>query len=78
MPIPVVYIYELTISGTGEPAVFTWPNVCRKYIRDLYTVNGELHLPPPGRMVLARRKVNPKAGGPRVVDYLSVEEFLAG
>lgn len=78
MPMPVVYVYVLEIPGTGEPAVFTWPNVCRKYIRDTYTVNGELCLPPRGRMNLARRKVNPKAGGPKVVDYLDVAEFLKG
>jgi hypothetical protein len=69
------YAYVTDIGGSI--AVFTWPNCVKKYIRDFYTVDGELHLPPPGYLKLTRHKVNPKAGGPVVTDYLDVERFLA-
>jgi hypothetical protein len=73
------YVYSLGVDGqSGPPAVFTWPNIARKYIRDTYTVDGELHLPPPGHLRLARYKVNPKAGQRPVADMLDVGEFLAG
>lgn len=70
------YAYILTIEGQ-PPAVFTWPNVAKKFIRDIYsTAEGELTLPPPGYLVLKRYKVNPRAGHAMVIDNLDVEKFL--
>lgn len=72
----VIYAYILTIEGQ-PPAVFTWPNVARKYIKDIYTdSDGALQLPPKGYMALKRYKVNPKAGRPVVIDNLDIEIFL--
>ena len=73
---PVVYVYILE-GQDALPAVFTWPNVVKKHIRDTYTVDGELHLPPLGRIALKRYKVNPKAGQRTVVDVIDIGEFLA-
>jgi hypothetical protein len=79
---PVVYVYSLVIRdgspASAVPALFTWPNPCRKYIRDTYTVNGELRLPPDGRLALTRHKVNPKAGQRLTGEVLDIGEFLAG
>ena len=66
------YAYVLDIEGQ-PPAVFTWPNVCKKYIRDIY---GDT-LPPKDRLKLRRCKVNPRAGQTVITDYLDVEAFLA-
>lgn len=78
---PVVYVYILTqFSSAGarqDPDIFTWPNVCKKFIRDTYTVDGALALPPTSRLILARHKVNQKPGQRRVIDVLDIEEFLA-
>jgi hypothetical protein len=60
----------------GAPLVFTWPSTVRKFIRDTYTVNGNLVLPPPGRLQLTRHKVNPKAGQKPVADFIEIEAFL--
>jgi len=73
---PVVYAYVLEDQMTTY--VFTWPNVVKKFLRDTYTVNGVLCLPPRGPMLkLTRHKVNPKAGGRTVIDYMDVEAFVA-
>jgi hypothetical protein len=78
MRAPSPYVYSVSIQGQdGPPAVFTWPNIARKYIRDTYTVDGALALPPEGRIRLARYKVNPKAGQRPVAEMLDVGEFLA-
>jgi hypothetical protein len=70
---PYAYILEMP----GAPvAIFTWPNVAKKYIRDIYTIDGELRLPPPGHLTLTRYRVNPKAGHVAVASPLIVEEFL--
>jgi hypothetical protein len=75
------YVYILTrFSPTGarqDPDIFTWPNVARKFIRDAYTVDGELALPPAGHLILSRHKVNQRPGQPRVIDVLNIVEFLA-
>lgn len=73
---PGLYVYVVNIGDQG-PAIFTWPNIARKYIRDTFTVDGELHLPPRDRLRLTRHKVNPKAGGAVITDYMNVEVFLA-
>ena len=71
------YAYVVNIEGQ-PPAIFTWPNVCKKYIRDIYgDSDGVLTLPPPGYLVLKRHKVNPKPGAPAVIDILDVERFLS-
>ena len=81
MPSTVIYAYILT-TWTGDrshpPLVFTWPNACKKYLRDTYTVDGTLALPPHGRLTLTRHKVNPKAGQRPVIEQLDIGEFLAG
>jgi hypothetical protein len=81
MSTPVIYVYILVPWINGErqnPLVFTWPNVVKKYIRDAYTGDdGELHLPPAGRLYLTRNKVNPKLGQRAVTDLLDIEAFLA-
>lgn len=66
-----VYAYVLEFPGQ-PPAVFTWPNVVKKYIRDIYT-NGDGHLilPPAGHLTLTRYKVNPKAGQATIIDRIS-------
>ncbi len=70
------YAYILTIPG--QPlAVFTWPNVVKKFIRDTYTVQGELKLPPEGYLTLHRYRVNPKAGAAFIIANLNIEKFLA-
>lgn len=77
----VIYAYLVTRYVGGDrvnPVVFTWPNTAKKWLRDTYTTDGELHLPPPGRLILTRVKVNPKAGHPPVTDVLNLEEFLSG
>jgi hypothetical protein len=71
------YAYVLWTQGDPEPAVFTWPNCVKKYIRDTYTTDGELHLPPDGHLSLFRFKVNPKAGSRVLGATLDVEKFLA-
>jgi hypothetical protein len=72
-----VYIYVL--EHPNEPAcVFTWPNACKKYIRDGYTLNGKLCLPPGGVLTLTRYKANPKAGQPVILSPLDIERFMAG
>ena len=68
--------YAWIVSLQGEHAVFTWANCAKKYIRDTYTADGELHLPPPGHIGVIRYKVNPKAGHRVVWDIIQVEEFL--
>jgi hypothetical protein len=77
MPMPVVYVYILKQEQFPE-AVFTWPNVCRKYIRDTYTLNGELCLPPGDILTLKRHKVNPKPEHTPLIDRLDVAEFMKG
>jgi hypothetical protein len=71
------YAYVLEIPGQPS-AVFTWPNVIKKYIRDVYSNSeGSLVLPPPGRLVLKRYKVNPKAGQTIVIDHIGdIEHFV--
>jgi hypothetical protein len=72
---PVVYAYVLEDElGVN---IFTWPNVVKKFIRDTYTVNGVLALPPRDVLKLRRYKVNPRAGGRTIIDYIDVEHFLA-
>lgn len=71
------YVYTLVVDGGTGTAAFLWPNGVKKYIRDTYTTDGELHLPPPGRLKLTRFKVNPKAGYPSQEAVLDVEKFLA-
>lgn len=56
--------------------MFVWPNGARKYIRDTYTTDGELHLPPGEHLVVKRHKLNPKAGGTIVIDCLDIGKFL--
>ncbi len=69
--------YAYVLWALGEQAVFTWPNCAKKYIRDTYTADGELRLPPADLIILTRFRVNPKAGqGPSSVQ-LDVEKFLA-
>ena len=75
---PVIYVYVLAIANADAPAVFTWPNPCRKFIRDTYTADGRLALPPEGRLKLTRHKVNPKAGGRVIADVIDIGEFLNG
>lgn len=70
------YVYIVEMAGQ-PPAVFTWPNVARKFIRDTYTSGGELHLPPADRLQVTRYKVNPKAGQAMIIDRLPVTQFLA-
>lgn len=70
--------YAYVLGITGQPsAVFTWPNCVRKFIRDVYTRDGELHLPPPDRLTLTRTKVNPRAGAAIIIDHISIEEFMS-
>jgi hypothetical protein len=69
------YAYVLEIPGQ-EDAIFNWPAGARKYIRDTYTVDGRLCLPPPGHISLQRYKVNPKVGQRINVISLPVEAFL--
>ncbi len=69
------YAYVLEIKGQ-PPAIFTWPNCAKKYLRDTYTLDGELRLPPEGYLVLKRYKVNPKAGQALMITGLNVEKFL--
>ncbi len=69
--------YAYVLSILGERRVFTWPNCAKKFIRDTYTVDGELHLPPESHISLIRYKVNPKAGQPDRSENLNVEKFLA-
>lgn len=71
--------YAYILTGQGQsPAVFTWPNVAKKYIRDTYADSGgALHLPPEGFLSLQRHKVNPRAGRPPVIDTLDIASFLA-
>lgn len=71
------YAYVLETGSGSNIAVFTWPNAVKKYIRDTYTVNGTLHLPPSGLIKLTRFKVNPQVGKPVVRDQLHIEAFLA-
>jgi hypothetical protein len=77
MPQPVVYIYEVKI--TGQPsAYFTWPNPAKKFIRDVYTTfDGALALPPRDRLKVTRHKVNPRASHAMIEDVIDVEEWLA-
>ena len=70
-------VYAYVVDLSGSVAVFTWPNVAKKYLRDIYTTDGELHLPPPGYVKLTRHKVNPRAGGAVVTDFLNIEAFLS-
>lgn len=80
MSIPVVYVYVLSPVGdlkVGELKVFTWPNVIKKHLRDSYTVEGTLCLPPRGQLLLSRHKVNPRIDGRTIIDYLDIEEFLS-
>jgi hypothetical protein len=70
------YAYVLEIPG-HEDAIFNWPAGVRKYIREMYTVDGKLCLPPPGHIGLQRYKVNPKAGQRIIVVNLPIEKFLA-
>jgi len=69
--------YAYVLSTLGEQAVFTWPNCVKKYIRDTYTTDGELHLPPDSHLSLTRFKVNPKAGTRVAKEELDVGAFLA-
>ena len=70
-------MYVLATANADAPAVFTWPNPCRKFIRDTYTADGRLALPPEGRLKLTRHKVNPKAGG-RVIAMASLVDRSGG
>jgi hypothetical protein len=71
------YVWALSRSADSAPfAVFSWANVAKKYIRDTYTTDGELHLPPRGHLTLIRYKVNPKASRNAIWDELGIEEFL--
>lgn len=71
---PYAYVLEMP----GQPlAIFTWPNVVKKFIRDVYSRDGELHLPPAGHLTLKRYKVNPGASHAIIIDNLDVEKFLA-
>lgn len=69
------YVYFIEIQGQ-PPAVFTWPNIARKFLRDTYTLDGELHLPPEDRLAITRYKVNPKVGQAVIVDRYKAEKFL--
>lgn len=71
--------YAYVITWPQQPtAIFTWPNIARKFIRDVYTnADGELALPPEGHMTLSRHKVNPKPGHAVVIDRLDIARFLA-
>lgn len=70
-------IYAYVLDMPGQPlAVFTWPSVVKKFIRDIYTVNEELHLPPAGHLTLKRYKVNPRASHAVIIENLDVEKFL--
>jgi hypothetical protein len=78
MPLPVIYVYILK-QEQFRPSIFTWPNVCRKYIRDTYTLgNGKLCLPPGDILTLERHKVNPKPEQTPVIDRLDIAEFMKG
>lgn len=70
------YVYVVTFKGQ-PPAIFTWPNVARKYIRDIFSKDGELHLPPGDYITLERYKVNPKPAQAVIIDRMNVEVFLA-
>jgi hypothetical protein len=76
MSTPVIYAYVVEIPGQPM-AIFTWPNVVKKFIRDIYTQDGELHLPPAGRLKLTRYKVNPRASHAVILDPINIEAFLA-
>jgi hypothetical protein len=69
------YAYIVTVLGEIA-GVFTWPNCVKKYLRDVYTIDGELHLPPEGHITLTRHKVNPKAAGTPVKERIHIERFL--
>lgn len=74
---PYAYVLEIqTMPGHYATAVFTWPNPAKKYIRDMYSLDGELHLPPPGHLILKRYKVNPKSTRIPGCDMLDVEKFV--
>lgn len=70
-----VYVYFVEIAG--QPAApFSWPNVAKKFIRDTYSTDGELHLPPDGRLTITRYKLNPKAGQAIIIERYTAEKFL--
>jgi hypothetical protein len=69
--------YVWVVTTAAFTATFSWSNVAKKYLRDTYTLDGELHLPPRDRIMLQRFKLNPKAGKTLDPEYLDVEEFLA-
>lgn len=71
------YVYVVLIEHQPQ-AIFTWPNIAKKYVRDIYTNSkGELTLPPDGVLKIWRYKVNPKAGQAIIIDSLKPEKFLA-
>lgn len=71
------YAYVVNIQHQPQ-AIFTWPNIARKYIRDIYTNSkGELKLPPDPVLRIWRYKVNPTAGQAIIIDSLKPEKFLA-
>ncbi len=75
---PYAYVLEEFLPGKQEvSAVFSWPNCAKKYLRDTYTVDGELHLPPATRLKLTRHKVNPKSGRLAPREQLDIGAFLA-
>lgn len=76
------YVYAISEVAHGcallPVAVFSWPNVIKKYIRDTYTFNGELHLPPTDQLNVYRAKLNPKAPNYTVWERINVQEFMNG
>jgi hypothetical protein len=81
---PIIYVYVLEHRSAGHPlrppAVFTWPNICRKYLKDIYAdADGVLHLPPEEHRPLIRRvKVNPGASHAVIVHTVNIERFMDG
>jgi hypothetical protein len=76
---PYAYVLEMKLTPQSNYhiiGVFTWPNVVKKYIRDTYSVDGELHLPPGDRVVLRRFVVNQKAGSKPAMTIINIEAFL--
>jgi hypothetical protein len=77
---PYAYTLEMKLTPQSTPmiiGVFTWPNVVKKYIRETYSVDGELHLPPDDRVVLRRFVVNQSAGTKPAMTIIDIEAFLA-
>lgn len=75
---PYVYVITTFVNGVRlDPAMFLWPNGAKKYLRDSYTLDGKLCLPPRSQLIVSRHKLSPKPGYASAVTVLDAETFLA-